>query len=246
MDCLEFRRRLVAEPHSRDQDFLAHRDGCRAGCTESWWRAQRLERHIEGALQSVEPPANLAERVLLAQATASRGELRARWRRRIGLALAALLVIALLAAGYAWNLRGPGDRLPAMAIAHLGNGEAYSLTLTAPVGNEQMRKVFAGRGIDLRAMPPHAVYAHDCMVGPYRALHLVLREGGKPVVALYVLGTHVARASDFERSGWHGREVPMGDGTLVLLGTGTRGFAAAERAVALALLGPGRQTLGLS
>lgn len=242
MDCLEFRRRLAAEPGARDAEFLAHRDHCHAGCTESWWRAQRFERQLRNALQSVDAPEDLDERVLLAQATSLRG--RARYRWQIGLALAASLLVALIVAGYAWSLRpADGGPLASMAIAHV-RSEAFSLTMTRPIDATQMRPVFAERGVTLRNVPAHAVFAADCRVGPYRAVHLVLRENGNPVTALYVVGHRIADARDFSRAGWQGREVPIGDGTLVLLGNGSAGFAAAERAMADAVLGalPAEQT----
>ena len=240
MDCLEFRRRLAAEPGSRDAEFLAHRDHCRAGCTESWWRAQRCERQLRNVLQSVDAPQDLGERVLLAQATSLRG--RARHRRQIGLALAASLLVALVVAGYAGSLRpADGGPLAGMAIAHV-RSEAFALTMTRPIDAGQIRPVFAKRGVALRGLPAHAVFAADCKVGPYRAVHLVLRENGEPVTALYVVGRRVADARDFSRAGWHGREVPIGNGTLVLLGNGSTGFAAAEQAVANAVLGPVRRT----
>lgn len=238
MDCLEFRRRLAADPQFGDSEFLAHRDNCRSGCAERWWRAQRAERRLLNVLQSVEAPPDLADRILLMQATTSRGDERARRQRRIGLALAASLLLASIALGAAWKVRGTGDALPDMAIADILGDEVYSLTLTAPIDTQTMHAVFAGRGLPMRDMPGHAVYASDCMVGPYRAVHLVLREHGKPVTAMYVVGHRVTAARDFEKSHWRGREVPMGDGTLVLLGFGTEGFADAERAVAKAVLGP--------
>jgi hypothetical protein len=80
-------------------------------------------------------------------------------------------------------------------------------------------------------------------MGPYRAVHLVLRENGNPVTALYVVGHRIATARDFSRAGWQGREVPIGNGTLVLLGNDGTGFAAAERALSGAVLGPVRQTV---
>lgn len=244
MDCLEFRRILAADPHRSDRAFLAHRDACPSGCADRWWRAQRAERRLLGVLQSVEVPPDLQGRILLAQATASRGEVRARRRWRIGLAVAASLLLAAVALGCAWKLGGAGDALPNMAIADILGDEVYSLTLTVPLDDHALHAAFAGRGVAMRGIPRHAVYASDCMVGPYRAVHLVLREHGKPVTAMYLVGHRVARARDFQKSHWRGRELPMGDGTLVLLGFGTRGFAEAERAMAEVVLGPAPRGVG--
>ncbi|MGH8126587.1 MAG: DUF3379 family protein [Rhodanobacteraceae bacterium] len=236
MDCLDFRRRLGSEPQTRDSEFLAHRDACRTGCAESWRRAQRFERRITDALQSVEAPPDLVERVLLAQATARRA--RVRRRSQIGWAVAASLLVAFIVAGYAWYLRANanGGALAGMAIAHV-RSEAYSLTMSHKLGDRKLQSVFADRGLTMRGAPTRAVFAQDCRVGPYKAVHLVLREGGESVTALYVVGHRIAQAQDFHRSGWRGRELPMGAGTLVLLGNDTDGFAAAERAVAAAVLG---------
>src|SRR5579885_2905816 len=202
MDCLEFRRRLAAEPRARADDFMAHRDSCHSGCTEAWWRAQRLERRIENAM-AVDAPEQLAERVLLAHATRARAFAR-RWR--IGLALAASLVLATGVCVFGWNRNAGADPLP--------------------------------------AMPAEAVFVRDCDLGSYRTVHMVFRIGDEPVTAMYFIDHPIADAREFKRSGWQGREVPMGKGTLLLLGADARGFAQVERAMDDALEGPPQQALG--
>ncbi|MBS0431960.1 MAG: DUF3379 family protein [Proteobacteria bacterium] len=233
MECLEFRRQLAADPRTREDAFLAHRDSCHAGCTEAWWRAQRLERRLDNALQ-IDAPAQLAERVLLAHATGLRLRTRRRWR--VGLALAASLVVVLGAGFMAW--RGANaESLPQLAIAHMRGPEAFALGLTEPVPAASLRAGFAARGVTLRELPQNAVYVHDCPVGPYRTVHLVFREGGKPVTALYFPDHAIAEARDFRRSGVQVREVPLQHGTLMMLGDDAQGFAAVERTLDDALHG---------
>jgi len=239
MDCLEFRRRLAAEPRAREAAFVAHRDSCHAGCTEAWWRAQRLERRIEAAL-AIEAPADLADRVLLAQTTRMRVHAR-RWQ--VGLALAASLLLALGIGTFAWNQKASADPLPAMSVAHL-RGEAFSLALTQPVAEQALRQDFAARGVDLRAMPRNVVFVRDCDVGPYRTVHLVFRINDEPVTALYFVGRDIAQARDFHHAGWQGRELPLDRGTLLLLGADARNFAAVERSLRDALNTPVQQALG--
>ena len=71
MNCLDFRRRIGAEPRSRDPELLAHRDACKDGCAAFWQRAQRFEDDIEAAM-AVPVPEGLADRILLVQATDER------------------------------------------------------------------------------------------------------------------------------------------------------------------------------
>src|SRR5690348_8099677 len=239
MDCLEFRRRLAAEPRARDTDFVAHRDSCHDGCTEAWWRAQRLERRIENAL-GIEAPANLDERILLAHTTRTRQRTR-RWQ--MGLALAASLLLAIGVGTFGWNRNASADPLPAMSVAHL-HGEAFALALTQPVSDGELRQDFAARGMDLHAMPQGAVFVRDCDVGHNPTVHLVFRINNEPVTALYFVGRGLAHARDFHHAGWQGRELPLDHGTLLLLGADARGFAQVERTLRDALNAPAQQALG--
>ena len=238
MDCLEFRRRLAAEPRARAAEFVAHRDSCHAGCTEAWWRAQRLERRIEDAL-GIEPPPGLAERILLAQTTHMRVRTR-RWQ--VGLALAASLLLALGLGTFGWNRSAQADPLPAMSVAHM-RGEAFALASTQPVSAGKLRRDFAARGVELHAIPQGAVFVRDCDVGSYRTVHLVFRINDKPVTALYFVGRDITRSRDFHHAGWQGRELPLDHGTLLLLGADAGGFAAVERTLRQALQEPARQTV---
>ena len=239
MDCLEFRRRLAAEPHVRDPDFVAHRDSCHAGCTEAWWRAQKLERRLENAL-AIDAPGQLPERVLLAQATQARVHTR-RWR--LGLALATSLVLAAGIGIFGWNRSAGADPLPDISVAHL-HREAFALASRQPVTEADLRENFAARGLDLHEMPAGAVFVRDCDLGSYRTVQLVFRIEDEPVTAMNFVDHAIAASREFDRDGWQGREVPMGKGTLLLLGADARGFAQVERSMGDALQGPPRQALG--
>jgi hypothetical protein len=212
MDCLEFRRRLAAEPQARAPELYAHQDGC-AACAAAWERAQQDERELLAALQ-VPVPAGLAERVLLAQASgAHRRHLR---RRQAALALAASLLLGVVGGGLFWR-RQDAHSLPALAVAHMPD-EIHSLDLTRPIGAPAINEGFAVRGLHLRGpLPGDVTYVHDCPVGPYLTVHLVSRVDNTSVAVLYVPGEHTGAVRDFDRDGWHGRIVPLQHGRLVLL-----------------------------
>lgn len=236
MDCLEFRRTLAATPQTHDPAMDAHRRECPA-CQAAWEQAQRFENDLLGALQ-VPMPEGLTERILLAQATGRRQ--RASHGRRVFMAMAASLLVALGIGGVAWQ-QVDAHSLPALAVAHMPP-EIDSLNLTAPLTAQAIAAGFAGRDVALRGpVPVDTTYVHDCMVGKYHAVHLVTRRDGEPVVVLYLPDKRVARERDFDRHGWIGRAMPLGRGSLVLLTN--RGNAAPFDAVAAgwrrAIEGPG-------
>lgn len=243
MNCLDFRRRLGAEPRSRDPDLLAHRDACGEGCAAVWQRAQRFDDDLEAAL-AVPVPDGLADRILLAQATAERR--RQVGRRRAGMALAASLLIAVMGGGMVWR-HLDGFSVPALAVAHMP-GEVSSLALTASLPDARVEAGFAGRNAPLKGPAPQGVtYVQDCLVGPYPAVHVVTRMNDEPVVALYMPGKMTEGDTRFHREGWDGRELALHGGTLVVLaqeGASRHAMDAVARAWRSAIEGPLPQAVG--
>src|SRR5690348_12909032 len=122
MNCLEFRRQLGVDPQSAAADFVRHRQEC-ARCAEAAARAMEFEAALRRAL-NVEPATQLAESILLAQATQQQRGRRV-WMRRGGLlALAATLVLAV-----GMGMRVEARPLSAQAVDHL-HGEPEALKLT--------------------------------------------------------------------------------------------------------------------
>ena len=239
MDCLEFRRRLGADPQARDPDMAAHRVGC-AACAAAAARAQRFEQALLDAL-NVPVPAHLSERVLFAKATAERHQFVR--RRRMALAIAASLILAVGIGGVTWR-QSYAQSLPVLAIAHMP-GEISTFALTRPVADQAVIAGFAARQVALKGfVPPNTTYVQDCPVGAYATVHLVSRIDGQSVAMLYFPHKRAER-KDFNRDGWQGREVPLAQGTLVMLTNrgGTRSFDQLEWAWRAAIDGPGEQRL---
>ncbi|MEX1828421.1 DUF3379 family protein [Luteibacter sp. CQ10] len=243
MNCLDFRRRIGAEPRSRDPELLAHRDTCTEGCAAFWQRAQRFDDDLEAAL-AVPVPEGLADRILLAQATAERRVQVG--RRRAWMAMAASLLIVVMGGGMLWR-HADATSLPALAVAHMPY-EADSLAMTAPMADAAVEAGFAGRAVSLKGPAPQGVtYVHDCMVGPYPAVHVVTRMNDEPVVALYMPGKMSDADTSFHREGWDGRALALHGGTLVVMaqeGASRHAMDAVARAWRSAIEGPVPQAVG--
>jgi hypothetical protein len=226
MNCLDFRRRLGAEPHCNDADFLRHRQDC-PGCAEAQARALAFEQTLRQAL-AVPPPAELAEAVLLAHATRQQ-RLRRVYRRGALLALAASLVLA-----FGIGLRVEARPLTDQAVEHL-RAEAVTLTFTQPVTAQAVRDAFASRGLALREVPDGITFVACCPMGRHRTVHLVMSGEGGAVSVIYVVDVRTGAREDFQHGGWQGRSVPLGAGTLILLAQDGSRFDAVERAWRAAL-----------
>ena len=65
MNCLEFRRRCLAEPGNQDSEFVRHKREC-AACAEFAVSMHDIDRTLVEALR-VDVPENLASRIILRQ-----------------------------------------------------------------------------------------------------------------------------------------------------------------------------------
>jgi hypothetical protein len=234
MDCLEFRRLLGSDPRVVDAAARAHLEGC-SRCQDAYARAHAFEARLAHAL-TIAVPEGLADRILFAQLTAERrrrsGRLRVGW---IALAAAAALVVAI---GIVRREFAVGRSLPDLVVAHVSGEERAALQLRDQVPDEKVERAFADRGVHLASVPAGISYVNKCPVGSYRTVHMVMPRDDQPVSVVYVTHYRAPATKNFERGVLLGREVPIADGTLVMLAQNTASFDTLEHAWRDALQGP--------
>ena len=239
MNCLEYRRHIAAEPDSAHSELVEHRAAC-ARCAAAHAEALAFEAKLRRAL-AVAPPADLAERVLLRQTTAARVD-EHRGRRFGAWRIAAAMLIAIGAAG-SWTLLRNARPLPELAVAHLSH-EPYALASRVRVPLDELRTVFAARGVDLDTDPGAVDYLNVCALGGDTTLHMVVQTEKGPVTVYYVAGREQPSRAVWQREGVMGRTVPAGAGTLVLLASHDTAFDRIERRWRSALGDVSAQALG--
>lgn len=215
MDCLEFRRLIGTDPRlsSTNPEARAHLDGC-PRCADALTRAQAFETQLARAF-AVAVPEGLADRVLFAQLTQERRRRRGGFRYGlIGLAAAACLAIVV---GVVERGRGIAKPLSDLVVAHVFGEERPALDKRTLVAPDAVERAFADRGVRLQTVPAGITYVHECPVGDYRTVHMVMRENDRPISVIYVTQRRMPDASDFRSGAMRGREVPIADGTLVML-----------------------------
>ena len=208
MNCLEFRRQLSVDPQCGEVDFAHHAREC-ARCAEACERANGFESSLRQAL-AIAPPPQLAESILLAHATRQQRQ-RQQYRRGGMLALAAAVVLA-----FGIGMRVEARPLSTQAVEHLRE-EAEVLTSTKLVSPGEVQQAFAKRGLALHSIPDGISFVGCCPMERHLTVHMVMPGGNGPVTVIYVVDDHERAREDFQRDGWHGRSIPMGQGTLVLL-----------------------------
>jgi len=234
MDCLEFRRLLGSEPRITDAAARAHLEQC-PRCQEAYSRAQTFDARIAQAM-TVALPEGFADRILLAQLTGERQRRSVGFRYGwIALAAAAALIIAV---GIVRRGGGLGSSLPDLVVAHVNGEERDALQLRAPVAASAVESAFADRGVHLASVPEGISYVQKCPVASYRTVHMVMPREDQPVSVLYVTRYRAPATTNFERGSMQGREVPIADGTLVMVAANAGSFDALEHVWRNAIEGP--------
>lgn len=240
MDCLEFRRLLGSDPHVVDSAAREHLRGC-AFCADATQRAQAFEARLISSM-AVAVPEGLADRILLAQLTGARQQRRSGVRHVGWIALAAAASIAL-AIGMVRYQRAPAA-LADLVVAHIDGAEKASLQLRAPIAAAAVERAFADRGVRLTQVPSDISYVNECPIGTWRSVHMVMPEQGSPVSVLYVVDHASHSTTQFRRDGMRGREVPIANGTLILVAQSDARFDAIEHTWRDAIEGPAQVAAG--
>lgn len=206
MDDLEFRRRVIAQPNSEDQDILdfAGQDPERQELID---QMQEFDNALNQALD-IPVPEGLAERILantelyadehtsepstvsnepVADKTAQSNVIEASSRFKLGklpLAMAASLLVAVGAFFFSSEQNvnyGAGEH----ALAHVYH-ELGSLEKTNEISLERVNEQFAKLGGELKELPGKVTYLMFCDFKGQRGLHLVFESEHGPMTVFIV------------------------------------------------------------
>ncbi|MCQ8877758.1 DUF3379 domain-containing protein [Pseudoalteromonas shioyasakiensis] len=206
MDDLEFRRRVIAQPSSEDQDILdfAEQDPERQELIE---QMQEFDNTLNQALD-IPVPEGLAERIIanteqyadeqtseqtsatdeaVADKTAQSNVIEAGSRFKLGklpLAMAASLLVAVGAFFFSHEQSvnyGAGEH----ALAHVYH-ELGSLEKTKEISLEYVNEKFAKLGGELKELPGKVTYLMFCDFKGQRGLHLVFESEHGPMTVFIV------------------------------------------------------------
>ena len=210
MDCLEFRRRLSADPGDRNAAIRAHARGCPA-CLRWGVESTRFENLLHQAME-VEVPENLASRILLRQAL--RNPRRDATRRRAFALAASILVAVLLGGGWLWFELKPtlADEL----FVHMDE-RSYALASTTILDDESVASVFRWFGADVSPELGEVSFANVCVFRDKRVAHVVLRGAESPVTVIIMPDEQLTRPSHIGKGERSGLLLPYAGGTMAIV-----------------------------
>lgn len=215
MDFSEFRRRLGAEPRSRDPELLRARESgpeFAAAADE----AEAFEARLERAL-ALPAPTGLVDDLL----GAARQPGRAPRRRWVAVALAAGLLLAVGIAGLERLLQPSWDSIEDYVIDHYYHDgvDMLAQTPTAP-DPADIRAMFARFEVEAAPELQEIVgVIKICVTPDGTGVHMVLNTTSGPVTVFYMPGTQVSDREQFTFDGQNAVLVQMDHGSAAIIGS---------------------------
>ncbi|TWX56332.1 DUF3379 family protein [Colwellia hornerae] len=183
MDDLQFRRRIYADPNTRDEDMLAaiHSDPAKQNFTQE---LESLDNKLFQAL-NIEVPSGLSDKLILRQTMASHQQQKR--KSRVRLALAASIAFAMGLTINFMQFSSAYSNLGDYAIAHIVHEEGH-FSNTSPVNvsldslNEKMATFQGSFTADIGKL----MFADYCRFDGMKSLHLVF-QGATSMVTVFVV-----------------------------------------------------------
>lgn len=204
IDCLEFRRRVGAEPFTADTDVEVHREGCPA-CARHRDELRAMDGIIRQAL-TVDPALRPATPAGVPAGAA---------RRRF-FAIAASLV-AGAAVGIVLLVGAPRASIAREVIGHVEH-EPGAMGATTPLAPAAVAEVLQPDGTRLRPGAGDVTFAVRCVFEGHVVPHLVVRTPEGPVTVLVLRHRAVDEPLRVSESGYEGIVLPAPVGSIAIVG----------------------------
>lgn len=222
MDELEFRRRIMSDPKQRDSEINA---ALKANEQNAQFAEEilDLDKQIAKAM-NVDVPEDLADRILFNQTSATKDNVvKPNFARRaMAMAASVAFMAGILVGQLNWGnlVVSPAQAsLASTALEHVVAEKPFIENLDEHVKSSQINTKMMPFDHQLdENFPYHVYYLNHCGFGDSNALHMVFR-GEKGKVTLFLTGIASNQTLDFNEDGMAGIVEPMGDTSMIVVGS---------------------------
>ena len=212
MNCLDYRRGLLADPSRRSAEALSHQRSC-AAC-DAFSRQLGADESLLGEAMNVAVPEGMADRVLLRNSLEGANRIRSRRHRLLAIASSLLLALgAVLTIG----LLSQPVSTEQLVVQHIRN-ELDHLHEQGDLRLEQVNAVLEPFDSELDAGLGTVHYAGACKIRREPGAHLVISGERGPVTILLMPEEGVRDRMPIRDERFSGVVIPTGNGSMAIVG----------------------------
>lgn len=233
MNCEEYRQLVAANPSfDGGADHLSACDDCRAFRTEM----QALDEKINQALQINVPSLTLPELPVHDSGDADSGKVVSLASRRprarpAWFALAATVLLAALIGIRMVGVEETYDSLADEVLAHLDHEPVSLRPSTTPVSDRRLAATVPDNIARMDHSAGLITYARSCEINGKAVPHLVIQGALGPITILLMPEETVSAAVSLDGESTHGVILPVGDGSIAIIGAREEDLERVEKSV---------------
>jgi len=215
MNCLDFRRQMLADPFCKDVKMLAHEADC-PSCAPFARQVRAQEVRLRSALQEISPPEGMAERIQLA----ARFDRRSAVRRRWWYSAAATVLVAVgvsMVSLFSTSVERGNVALAQSVINHIED-ESRHLREVQAVSSRRLNLVFERFGAELAGDIGAVNFAAECLMRHRTGVHLVMPGKMGPITVFFMPGEMAESSMPVSSTRFSGKILPTAWGSIAVIG----------------------------
>lgn len=219
MNCEDYKKALTADPGFEDDS--GHAASC-ASCQAYRTELLALDGRLKAALEIEVPEFTMPELpeldtdnvVSMANSMANRRS----FSKPTWFALAASVLLAAVIGVRMMDTGESYGTLESQVLAHLDHERGSLQVTSAPVSDSRLERVVPDNVATLNHEAGLITYAQSCTINGKSVPHLVIQGEHGPITILLMPDEEVAKASSFEGVNTQGIILPVGGGSIAIIG----------------------------
>lgn len=218
MDDLEFRRRILANPHDTDPDVLKAIDSSKANQSLAE-ELEQLDSLIDQTLR-VDVPDDLADRILFQQTSKAERE-KKKPRFQLAIAASIALVFGILLGQFNWSSLPVNQNvdLNTIALEHYYHENGFISNINEAASVQQVNAKLAPLGQAFNGeLPGTVAYINHCGFGGEHALHMVLVDENQQRYTVFLVPQESASPTQYSDGSMTSLTMPLQNASVIVVG----------------------------
>lgn len=228
MNCTEIQTALAADPAFEDES--GHLQGC-ADCQARQGDLKVLDQRLRNAMEVNVPKLKMPELPDLYLKNVAALPARRRMTAPAWFALAASVALAVFVGSRVSGPENTEYSLAEQVLAHVDHEPAALLPSSTPVTADRLQKVVPNNVATMNHEVGLITYAETCPINGNPIPHLVIQGEHGPITILLLPEEKISEAIILDGENIHGSILPVGDGSVAIIGTRDEQLENVERSV---------------
>lgn len=217
MNCLEFRRKMLEDPFESNNAMQEHEREC-PDCGPFAVQLRQEEAEIRSALKSIQPPAELVDRILFEAKFDKKPKVSVTQRVWYSVAASIMLTVAVsIVSLMSTSLERSSVAIADSVIKHIED-EEHHLHETGRTSKAELKYLFSRFNAKMVIPIEKVGFAYECPMHKHSGVHLVIDGELGPITVFFMPKEYAKSRTEINTEGYQGHVLPTEWGSIALVG----------------------------